>query len=341
MATKKLVTLLEIAKKLQINHRSVIECKNIFENHLAGLHDGRHFRYWSVFIQFFDKIFFLKSQGYSFLMLRDILEDAQSIPAENPELASFKEWFDENVARKFLITVDNSREQTTTDDNGRERTTTDENGRQQMRTDQEGRLPRIKEDEGREEMLKEETYKKIKASDIEEIKEELKQVDKRITAQKEWMEVLIREMVPQINAGLTRTFSHNMEQINLYNILKERLTELENDLGISREKIETCLKEYELVQIQIPEDIEIFAKDQKSKQDVTLEIYIQDIKDSIVHNIPDKELLIKWINQERSKEDIKSYAQLAELLDENNIPTLRGRSSWNRAVVRNLALLIK
>ena len=73
MVEKGLLTLRDIAELLGIRYRSVIDCKDFFSEYLSGLHDGRHYRYWSDNLDFIESVFALRDRGYTFAMIKNYL----------------------------------------------------------------------------------------------------------------------------------------------------------------------------------------------------------------------------------------------------------------------------
>ena len=88
MTDKSLLTLKEIAEKLHINYRSLINYKNQFQEFVPGRFDGRNFMYLPDSLDFFQLMFALREEGYTFEMIRQILSQ-QIDPPNNVQL---KEW---------------------------------------------------------------------------------------------------------------------------------------------------------------------------------------------------------------------------------------------------------
>ena len=65
---------------------------------------------------------------------------------------------------------------------------------------------------------------------------------------------------------------------------------------------------------------------------------IQYVRNSIFEGKPDKAAVIEWIQNEKYLDPGQSYGDLANKLNEAGIPTLRGRDTWGRTVVRGLVV---
>ena len=105
MISKKLLTLREIAGIIQRHHRDVIECRNILGNHVQGADCGRHDRYWSESIQFFKTVFDLRDDGYTFQLIRDILDEKYQPTPQNPAMERIQGLL-ASVGINFLLRTD-------------------------------------------------------------------------------------------------------------------------------------------------------------------------------------------------------------------------------------------
>lgn len=356
MEGTELFTLKEISELLGVKYRALIGCKNYFSELMSGVFDGRHDRYSVEMMHFFDKVFQLKQQGYTFELVRQILIQQGYLDDSGKLTSKIKEELtqDDEGGGK-MMKDDEGRGRRITEDEGGCRTRNDDAGRGMRIADEEGRGSRITDDEGAPGITEEEAGgdwttqeegelpESINLSRLKEmllpefkvfIQEEVEGFVAKVSAQ---LQDHSSQAVSQMNSSFTKFYKAiNSLQEGVRGI-DSRLQKLEQDLGIEAQE-QPELQELDLEQLQISlpgqEETARQAKEQVSLDHATLDF----VRASIRDGKPDREAVSQWVQAQRKAEPGVSYGELAERLNQAGIPTLRGLEGWNRGVVRNLAV---
>ena len=132
----------------------------------------------------------------------------------------------------------------------------------------------------------------------------------------------------QVNGAITQLYKAIAELQLEYNDLHARLAHLEKELGATP-AANPVLVELDLEAMQISLQKE---KPAPLTQHATLDF----VKASISDGKPEKLSVVQWIQAEKERNPSVSYGELAEMLDQAGIPTLRGSTGWHRGTIRNL-----
>jgi len=95
MSEKRLYSFREIAGELNLNYKKVLNFRNQVARFLPGLHDGKNFKCFHAAIEIISLVDALREEGYTFMMIRDILERKQVI-THDKELS---QWVDECIEK--------------------------------------------------------------------------------------------------------------------------------------------------------------------------------------------------------------------------------------------------
>lgn len=105
-----LLTLKQIADQIGVNYRTLVSCKNRFEDFVHGVPVGRIARYPEDFTDFFRLVFALFDEGYSTGNVRELLLNG----VEAKEDAFIESWLEEWRANLKLKLPDREEEDTAT-----------------------------------------------------------------------------------------------------------------------------------------------------------------------------------------------------------------------------------
>jgi len=169
MVDKSLLTLRDMAELLGIRYRSVIDCKDYFSDYLSGIYDGRHYRYWSDNLDFFESVFTLRDRGYTFSMIKNyLMDEKQGVSGSQALKDLFSSLVDSGEEEGGGMRTDKEEGGGTrryeeergrrkrNDEEGGETMTDEEEGGRMMTDDDEGGGTRREEEEGRGRKRKEE-----------------------------------------------------------------------------------------------------------------------------------------------------------------------------------------
>ena len=296
------VTLKDIADELGVNYKTLLSCKQRFNDYILTAPFGRTARYGKEWADFFKLTFALLDEGYQTDEIKKLLDEG--VQDEKDEF--IKEWIDEWRAKVFLPSPPIPYQS-----DGRTDGLTDgpTDGPNDGLTDG----PTDGLTDGPADGLTEYTAQ-IRTDILAHLHPTITNLQAQLT---DLTSSLPSDLVPQINAALTQFYKFAME-------LSARLERLEKELGLELQPMET---ELDLQSMQIDQDEPV-----ESYVHADLEF----VRASIFEGKPDKESVRQWLQRERQENPGLSYATLAETLNLAGIPTLSGRDIWNRGTLRNL-----
>lgn len=364
MTEKTLLSLKEISRELNLNYRTLLNIRNQMISFFPGRHDGKNFKYLSECTELFSLIHALREEGYTFSMIRYIFLGLQHIE-NDPQING---WVTEVVAKfssYWSELVQTSTDwhklaQTSADLSELVRISTNQFMPVQTSTDQsesvytskdQSELAYTSEDQSKEDTGAFGDNKEILEERLNQIKEEIlaevsDQIDTKIRERTQDIQDRLENALLQYKAGvngaLTQVYKAVKELQAGIQTLDQRLghleSELENEQG---ETIHLQDIDLEALQIQSPE-LEISDKDELKEnpevKNFDSGIDLEQVKNSIYNGRPNREVIIQWIKSVKTKDPNVSYGSLANRLNDAGIPTLSGRDTWCRTVIRSLAI---
>ncbi|EFI32777.1 hypothetical protein Dthio_PD0072 [Desulfonatronospira thiodismutans ASO3-1] len=323
MTEKSLLTLRDIAELLGIRYRSVIDCKDYFSDYLSSLYDGRHYRYWSDNLDFFELVFTLREHGYTFAMIRDYLTEKQGLSglqALNNLMSSLTSGAEEEGGRTRRDENEGGGTKRKEDEGGGRRIL-EEEGENGTRKDGVGECGEcfIQNSQLKDE-LQQELYAAV-SSQAELV------VQKKIKGLADALEDTLLNLTAEINGSMVQVYKALTQVQEGMNNLEERLGQLENDLGADpAEGVELSDLDLEKMQVSHPSINLVDAESipQEAQESAPLDDYayadLEFVRNSIHNGKPDKAAVTQWIRMEKEKDPEISYVELANKLNEAKYP---------------------
>ncbi|MFW5758163.1 MAG: MerR family transcriptional regulator [Bacteroidota bacterium] len=401
----------EISEELHINYKKVLNYKNQLANFMPGISDGRNMRYYPECIELFQIVSALRSEGYTFAMIRDVLREKHSIhnnsslnqwvtdwiknhrtypeTVHNPPCPSYDQSGPVKTSQNQSgpITTDNNQfepAETSPDQSNLDSpnhspsesgTTSFDQGSESLLSDPDDFLTDQEKFENKLSEFKAELLAEISAQVDQQLEEKVNYEFKTLAGR---LEKHLSELQVQLNGSLTQFYKAIVNVQEGLMSLNSRLSGLEADLDTGRNNQELDLYEIDLEVVQIKTQEIILSKDYikhenagnlknkdnnysennpmsaaaqeqenqnndppghgQDQANTSRHADIEYVRNSIVEGKPDKKAVIEWIQNEKYLDPSQSYGDLANKLNEAGIPTLRGRNTWCRSVVRGLVV---
>ena len=378
MTEKSLLSLREIASELNLNYSTILNFKNQLTSFLPKLNNGKNFAYYPETIEILQLISALREEGCTFDLIRDIFSQRKNLKHDpqlnewvEEIIAKYAHYWSHECAHKCASVNKHTQAyasvhqhtpdytsvrqyapecasvhlkepaQTGIDKHEEAYTGTDQHEQAYTGANQE--TPEAASDEHIEKIIEQ----RLNQAKNEILVEVLNNVDEKVRERtpdiQDRLENALLQYKAGINGAMTQIYKAIQELQEGIQALDQRLGHLEREL--ENEQGETIhLKELDLEALQI-QSVEINILNQNNPEEEytkedrpTPEINLEQVQSSIYNGRPDREAVIEWIMEEKAKDPNVSYGELARRLNDAGIPTLSGRDTWCRTVVRSLAI---
>ena len=376
MSDKSLLSLREIAGELNLNYKTILNYKNQIGPFLPGLFDGKNFRYFPDCIEILRLIDALRNEGYTFLMIRDIFTQKQTI-SNDPHI---KDWIDDCLSQFAHHWVDEDGIEQTgidqgepaganidadkpecsgptmndpvcsdTDGDGGESTGADWNTPGDAATDEampdyfgmdQNELPQSGLDANGWKWVKEDISRQFSGVVNDLVDEKFLCIQEVLS---NTLTGIFQRMATENNIAITAICEVIEEIQQGLQAVDARLSALEEELGTETDgPIDMYRIEAGELQVSLPEielDIELPRDKIPEPSEGAPDPHgLAGIRQSIENGRPDRDTVVQWVMTQRETQPPPSYKKLAGILNEAKIPTLSGRDAWSRSTLRNLAV---
>ena len=345
MAEKNLLTLREIAVELGVKYKTIHHYKEIFEDFLAIQYQGRKIRYLPINVDLFAKILELKDEKYSneavyeslkfwrsnnlTFYLSDCRSDCASDYPSNHLSGGLSGGRSVHSSDCPSNELSGGPSDTASDTPGENSDTEHEQSSENNTWQIESYISQLQSD------LESQLYAKLEQQINENVEQQIKEIVSNL-------ENCLLNLKGQINGSITEFYKAICQLQDGMKYLEEKLSLLQQDLGVEQlDQIKFPELDLNNMQIDTP-NIGVECHTDDAQEDNTTEdglhADLEFVRNSIREGKPDKEAVIQWIHAQRNNDPPVSYGEMANMLNQEQIPTMKGKEGWNRGTVRNLAI---